>query len=672
MFHPPTRSLAVVCVVACVFGWLTAFPRQASAQTDLIAREVFFGNPDRMNVRISPDGTRLSFLAPHEGVMNIWVQTVGQNDSKPVTTATTRPIRNYFWSYNNQQILYVQDRGGDENFHVYAVDLTSGAEVDLTPYESVQARVVATDRNFPDEILVGLNNRKPQAHDIWRINTRSGTGSMIYQNDDGYADFIADSHFQVRVASRIISRTGGMESFTRDSADGEWYELARWSLEDSAHSQPLEISRDGKTIYLSDSRGSDTARLYAYTIEGTDGPTYELISADDRSDVQDVISHPDTGKPQAVAYEYTRREWKILDPTLRSDWDQLKQIADGDFSISSRDAADARWIVSYVRDDGPVSYYLYERPSKKATFLFTNRSQLEGLTLAKMKPVVVQSRDGLSLVCYLSVPPGAQSSNLPMVLLVHGGPWGRDSWGYNGIHQWLANRGYAVMSVNFRGSTGMGKAFMNAGNGEWAAKMHDDLIDAVNWAVGQGIADPNKVGIMGGSYGGYATLVGLTFTPDYFAAGVDIVGPSHVRTLLETIPPYWEPIKAMFETRVGSLSNPEYLDSISPLTRVDAIRKPLLIGQGKNDPRVKESESQQIVDAMQAKNIPVTYVLFPDEGHGFARPQNNLAFFAITEAFLAQHLGGRFQPIESEVRSSTAQIEAGAELIPGLKDALPN
>jgi dipeptidyl aminopeptidase/acylaminoacyl peptidase len=347
----------------------------------------------------------------------------------------------------------------------------------------------------------------------------------------------------------------------------------------------------------------------------------------------------------------------------------LKQVADGDFSIASRSELDNKWIVSYLRDDGPVAYYLYDRPSKQATYLFSNRSQLEGLQLAKMKPVIVRSRDGLSLVCYLTVPPDGTARNLPMVLLVHGGPWGRDSWGYNGLHQWLANRGYAVLSVNFRGSTGMGKEFMNAGNGEWAGKMHHDLIDAVNWAVQEGIADPNKVAIMGGSYGGYATLVGLTFTPDYFAAGVDIVGPSHVRTLLETIPPYWAPIKAMFETRVGSLSNPEYLDNISPLTKVEAIRKPLLIGQGKNDPRVKESESQQIVKAMQERNLPVTYVVFPDEGHGFARPQNNLAFFAITEAFLAQHLGGRHEPIASEVRSSSADVQAGADLIPGLKDA---
>lgn len=640
------------------------------AAPDLIPRRVFFGNPDRANVQVSPDGAHISYLAPHDGVMNVWVQPLGEGEARPVTSATQRPIRIYFWAHNNQQIIYVQDRNGDENYHVYAVDLESRSETDLTPLANIQARIIARDRDRPDEILVGLNDRDPQSHDVWLIHTRTGDKELVFQNDGGYARIDADSSYTVRLVSKVVKETGGLITYMRETNEQPWSELARWDLEDAAASGPMGISRDGDTVYLMDSRGVNTGRLYAYQITGPDGPAYELIAADERADLDEIVFDPKTYKPQAVAFEYAQQEWRILDNAIRPDWEFLKRQSPGQMSIASRSHADDKWIVNYVVDDGPVKYFLYDRARRKAQFLFSNRSELEGLPLAKMQPVVIRSRDGLELVSYLTTP-RERSENLPMVLLVHGGPWARDSWGFNSVHQWLANRGYAVLSVNFRGSTGFGKKFMNAGNKEWAAKMHDDLVDAVNWAVGKGIADPDKVAIMGGSYGGYATLVGLTFTPDFFAAGVDIVGPSHVRTLLETIPPYWEHIKAMFENRVGSLDDPEFLDRISPLTKVDQIRKPLLIGQGKNDPRVKESESLQIVDAMQEKGLPVTYVVFPDEGHGFARPENNMAFLAITEAFLAQHLGGQFEPIQSELRQSSAVVQAGADLVPGLREALP-
>ena len=597
------------------------------------------------------------------------MQTVGQQDAKAVTSAKTRPIRSYFWAHNGQQIIFLQDRDGDESFHLYAVDLAGGKETDLTPFENVKARLVAADRDFPDEILVAVNNRDPKLHDVWRINTRTGEGKMVFQNDGGYAEIQADDKFQVRLTTKF-GTNGSLSAYTRDSADGEWYELASWSNNDAATSGTIGFTRDGRTLYIMDSRGVNTGRLYAYGLDGKDGPSYDVIAKDDRADLNDVVTDPATGRVQAVSFEFARKEWKILDPSLKVEWDYLTSVADGEMSIASRSDADKLWIVSYLRDDGPLSYYLYDRSAKRADFLFSNRSQLENLKLAKMKPVVIKSRDGLNLVSYLTLPVNAEARKpLPMVLLVHGGPWARDDWGYKPVHQWLANRGYAVLSVNFRGSTGLGKAFLNAGDREWAGKMHDDLIDAVNWAVTEKYADPDKVAIMGGSYGGYAALVGLTFTPDFFAAGIDIVGPSHLKTLLESIPPEWEPIRAMFEARIGRMDETEFLDRISPLTKVDAIRKPLLIGQGKNDPRVKEAESQRIVQAMQSKNLPVTYVMFPNEGHGFARPQNNMAFFAITEAFLAQHLGGQFEPIGSSVRESSADIQAGAELIPGLAEA---
>ncbi len=659
------RLHGALVTVACAL--LASCMPVLARETPLISRDVFFGNADRANVQISPDGTRIAYIAPRNNVMNIWVQTIGKDDARAVTSGTQRPIRMYQWAHNGEQLLYRQDKGGDENFHIYAVNIADGREIDLTPFDAVQARILAADRDFPDDILVAVNNRNPQLHDALKVNTRTGTSEVVFQNDAGFADFMADSRYTVRLASKILP-TGGSVAMLRDGADSPWYELASWSLEDTDTSGPLGFSRGGNIVYLADSRGQNTGRLYAYDATTVDEPTYTAIASDERADLGPIVFDPKTGRPQAVAFEYDRERWQVLDPAIRADWEYLSNVADGEMMVQSRDRADKRWTVSYMVDDGPMKFYLYDRTARKATFLFSNRSSLDKQPLAHMHPKIIKSRDGLDLVSYLTLPPG-KYENLPMVLLVHGGPWARDSWGYNAVHQWLANRGYAVLSVNYRGSTGFGKAFLNAGNREWAKKMHEDLIDAVNWAVDEKIADPDKVAIMGGSYGGYATLVGLTFTPDFFACGVDIVGPSHLKTLLETIPPYWAPVKAIFDQRMGSLSEPEFLDSISPLTRVEAINKPLLIGQGANDPRVKEAEAKQIVSAMQAKRLPVTYVLFPDEGHGFARPENNMAFFAVTENFLAKHLGGRAEPIGSSVRSSSAKVEAGAELIPGLKDA---
>ncbi|TVQ52843.1 MAG: S9 family peptidase [Phycisphaerales bacterium] len=666
LFSATSFTLLAALVVAsgCTPNSLrtqTAFDQSV----EMIPREIFFGNPDRASLQLSPDGTRLAYLAPLEGVMNVWVQTVGEEDARPITRSEDRPIRSYFWAYNNEQILYTQDRDGDENFRIYAVDLDTRDEIVLTPFDGVQARVIATDRDAPDEILAAINNRVPQFHDVWRINTRTGEKEMVYENQDGWLSFLPDSDFNLRLATRM-NQEGGSDVFVRPAGSESWELLVSWDMEDAMNSNPLGFARDNETLYIADSRDGDTSGLYACLIDDSLDLNCELIARDDRADFSGIFPDAETGHVLAVSFEYDRVEWNLLDDSIRADWDRLSRIADGDFSVTSRSLDDKRWTVAYVVDDGPVRYYLYDRESGEASFLFTNRTDLESRELASMEPVVIEARDGLKLVSYLTLPPRREAKDLPMVLLVHGGPWARDRWGYNSTHQWLANRGYAVLSVNFRGSTGFGKAFMNAGNREWAGAMHDDLIDAVEWAVAEGIADRDRVAIMGGSYGGYAALVGMTFTPEVFAAGISIVGPSHVGTLLETIPPYWEPMKVFFETRVGSLDDPEYLDSISPLTYVDRIQRPLLIGQGANDPRVKESESEQIVRAMQERGIPVTYVLFPDEGHGFARPENRLAFNAVTEAFLAEHLGGRFEPIGRTVDESSAKIPEGAALIPNL------
>lgn len=662
-------------------------------EAPLISRDILFGNPDKASLQVSPDGKYISFLAPVNNVLNVWVAPAEAPDkAEPVTKDTLRGIRIYFWAYTGQHIIYLQDLAGDENWQVHVVDVTTKEDKNLTPFEVIpgpdgkpitlpngkplrpRAQIEAVSYKFPTEILIGLNNRDPQFHDVYRLNILTGEMKLIQLNDR-FVGFQYDDDLNLRLATQMTP-DGGMELFEPDGQGG-WKSVDKIPMEDLMTTSAVAFDKTGRILYMIDSRGRNTAALVAKEIKT--GET-KVIFEDPKADVTGIILHPTEKNVQAVAVEYLRVEWTILDEKIKPDIDYLKKVCEGDINLTSRTTDDQFWTIAYTIDDGPVKYYLYDRSKKQARFLFTNRRELENLKLSKMHPLVIKSRDGLNLVSYLTLPwwhdpdnDGRPDKPLPMVLYVHGGPWARDSWGYNAIHQWLANRGYAVLSVNFRGSTGFGKDFINAANLEWGHKMHDDLIDAVNWAIENKIADKNKVAIMGGSYGGYATLVGLTFTPEVFACGVDIVGPSNLRTLLETIPPYWKPMMELWATRVGDPRTEEgrkLLESRSPLNYVDRIQRPLLIGQGANDPRVKQSESDQIVKAMQEKNIPVTYVLYSDEGHGFARPENRLSFFAVAELFLAQHLGGRAEPIGDDFQGSTIQVPQGAEFIPGLKEAL--
>ena len=643
----------------------------------LIPRQVLFGNPDKTQVRLSPDGTQISYIAPWQGVLNVWVgPVVDPAAAQPVTNDTGRGIRFYNWAYTNQHIVYGQDKGGDENWRLYSVDLASGAISDLTPVEGVQARIEKISPATPTEILISLNERNPQLHDLYIVNLKTAERRLVLENP-GFLSFVADEDYTVRLATQMTP-DGGSEWLKPTSA-GDWTVFEQIDMEDTMTTAPLGLAKAGDTLYLTDSRGRDTAALVALQLASGEKQT---LSTDPKADADGFLIHPTRKQIQAVAYTYERKRWAILDETIAADLAFLHTVADGELDVLDRTLDDQQWIVAYVMDNGPVRYYRYDRAQKQAIFLFTNRSALENLPLAKMHPVVIQSRDNLNLVSYYTLPVGSEDPGegsvrpvepLAMILFVHGGPWGRDFWGYNSIHQWLANRGYAVLSVNFRASTGFGKAFTNAGNLAWGAEMHQDLLDAVDWAVQAGIAAPDRIAIMGGSYGGYATLAGLTFTPEIFACGVDIVGPSNLVTLLETIPPYWKPMLKMLTTRVGDPNTDAglaLLKARSPLTYADRIRRPLLIGQGANDPRVKQAEADQIVQAMQAKNIPVTYVLYPDEGHGFARPENNLSFFAVTEAFLAQHLEERYEPIGPDFANASITVPIGEEQIPGLAAAL--
>lgn len=658
------------------FVLLASFAGPAVAEEPtLIPRETLFGNPDRAGVRLSPDGKHLSYLSDLEGVMNLWVAPRDDlSAAKAVTADTGRGIRSYFWAYDNRHLLYLQDEGGNENWHLYALDLESGETLDLTPIEGIAARVERVSPDHPGKIVVALNDRVPMFHDLYVVDLDTGERELLEQNT-GYLGYVVDDDYQVRFAARMAP--GGAIATFRRTEEGTFEPFLEVGPEDSLTTQIIDFDGSGEKVYALDSRGRDTAALVLMDL---DTKETEVLHEDPRADVGDLLVHPTDHTAQAVSVTYDREAWTVLDDRIAEDLRRLHEIDDGDLHVTSRTLDDRWWTVAFLHDDAPLSYHLYDREAGTTKFLFHARKALADLPLVEMHPVVIRARDGLDMVGYLSLPQGTalpeggQASRAhPMVLLVHGGPWARDDWGYNPRHQWLANRGYAALSLNFRGSTGFGKEFLNAANREWAGKMHTDLLDAVDWAVARGVTARDQVAIMGGSYGGYATLVGLTMTPEVFACGVDVVGPSSLITLLESIPPYWAPMIEMFTVRVGDHRTEEgraFLEERSPLSHVDEIRRPLLIGQGANDPRVKVQEAEQIVEAMRERDIPVTYVVYPDEGHGFQRPENSLSFNAVTEAFLAEHLGGRVEPIGNALDGSSIEVPVGAAGVPGLEAAL--
>jgi len=607
----------------------------------LVPRQVLFGNPERVSPRISPDGKRLAWIAPDEDVLNVWVNQVGAplEEAAAVTDDRDRGIRSFFWAHDNRHLLYIQDVGGDEDWHLFSVDLDTGDTQDVTPFEGVQARVDETDKRFPDTILVGLNRDNPQLHDVYRLDLPTGELEKIVENP-GFIGFLADVDLTVRAGIAPLP-DGGMVLMVRDSDQDEWRQLLQWGQDDSLTTSPIAFTLDGTGMLMVSSVGANAGRLTRLDIATGEST---VVAEDPQYDVAGVRLHPDTREVQAVTYVKERAHYEILDPEIQVDADALFAVDPGDLSLVGQDDADRTWLAAYSNDDGPMRYYAYDRASKEATFLFEHQPALSEYQLAKMEPFSYTARDGLIIHGYLTFPTGGSRENLPTVLNVHGGPWARDVWGYDPEAQWLANRGYLCVQVNFRGSTGYGKDFVNAGDKEWGAKMHDDLLDAVDWVVGQGHADRSKVAIYGGSYGGYAALAGAAFTPDVFACAVDIVGPSNLKTLIESIPPYWAPMIAQFHTRVGNPeTEEEFMWERSPLSKAGDIRIPLLIAQGANDPRVKQAESEQIVAALEEKGIDHEYMLFPDEGHGFAKPENRLKFYAGAERFLAKHLGGRFE-----------------------------
>ena len=616
---------------------LFALSSLALAQSSLVPRSVLFGNPERSAPAISPDGSLLAYLAPDQGVLNVWVRTLGKTDDRVVTSDRKRGIRNFEWQYDSRNILYAQDKDGDENWHVYQTNIASKQTKDLTPFEKSRADLLSFEPGYPDTVLIQSNQRDAKVFDVYRMKLKTGEMTLDTQNPGDVQGWTADHDLQIR-AAQVTTDDGGTLIRVRADVKSPWRELIKWGPEETL-GNVVNFTPDNKSLWIITSLDANAARLISVDL-ATGKRT--VVAEDPHFDVADTVEQPKNHQLQAVVFLRERRDFQIVDQDLQADFDALHKVRDADISNISRDLKDDKWIVTFEGDDSPVYYYVYDRATKNATMLFSNRPALEKYKLAKVQPIEYTARDGMKIYGYLTTPAGADAKNLPMVVFPHGGPWGRDLWGYDPYAQWLANRGYAVLQPNFRASTGYGKQYLNAGDRQWAGAMHTDLLDGKDWVVQKGIADSKKVCIMGGSYGGYATLAGVAFSPDAFTCGVDIVGPSNLNTLLKTIPPYWSTFLAIFHKRMGA--DEEFLKSQSPLFKADQIKVPLLIGQGKNDPRVNQAESDQIVAAMRKNGKPVEYYVFPDEGHGFARPENRMAFNAASEEFLAKYLGGRFEP----------------------------
>lgn len=604
------------------------------AEVKLIPLKVLLGHPERAAAQISPDGKRLSYLAPLDGVLNVFVGEAGMGNERPVTHDTARGIQGYLWAHDNRHLMYVRDKDGSENFRLYDVDLETGAERDLTPLDDVQCRLIAHRKLFPNDVLVGLNKDNPQLHDVYHLDLTTGNLQKIVENP-GYVGWVVDHDLKVRGAVAPTPE-GGTVLLVRDDEASDWRTLLDVSPEDAESTGPLGFTKDGKAMYLQTSVDSNTGRLVKMDIATG---AVEVIAEDPTYDISGALIDPDTREIQGVTVYGDRLEYRIFDDGIRVDVEALQQLNAGELVISDRDHDDTTWLVAFDEDRGPVKFYTWDRATKAATFLFDHRPELNDYPLVAMEPFSYTARDGLTIHGYLSFPADVERTNLPAVLVVHGGPWVREGWGLDPEAQWLANRGYVCVAVNFRGSSGYGKDFLNAGNHEWGAKMHNDLLDAVDHLVAQGIVDRDRVAIYGGSYGGYAALIGATFTPDVFKCAISMVGPSNLNTLIDSFPEYWKPMIAMWHKRVGQ--DRDFLWSRSPLSKVDDISIPILIAQGENDPRVKRSESEQIVAAMEQHGIDYEYALYENEGHGLVKPENRLDFYHRADRFLAKHLGGR-------------------------------
>ena len=617
----------------------------------LIDRKLFFEDPDISGAQLSPDGKFISFLRPFEGTRNIWIKSLDQSfdQAVPLTQQKARPVSNYFWSRDGKFILFSLDKDGDENFNIYAVnphtpDIESGELRNLTQMEGARAIIYHLCREDKDLLYIGLNKRDPAWHDLYQLRISTAELSLVRENTHRYLNWIFDHEDRMRLAVR--NREDGTGELYKLDSDGVEKKLIEWSILESVH--PMVFHKDNQRIYLLSNKGDENDLSALYLLDIDSGDT-EFVEKDPLSEVDFGGLFFSEKEKSVIATSYTgnRTRYYFRDREFEREYKQVKnQLKGHEIGFRSPTLDEDKWLVSAHGDVEPGSTYLYDRKSESLEFQYKVRPEIPRTALAEMHSISYPSSDGLIIPAYLTLPVGKGKENLPLVVMPHGGPWVRDYWGYNNFAQFLANRGYAVLNPNFRISSGYGKSFLNAGNRQWGDKMQDDLSWGVKYLVDSGVADKKRVGIFGGSYGGYATLAGLAFTPEIYACGVSFVGPSNLITLLESIPPYWESGRKMFHIRMGDPTTEEGRDQLirqSPLFSADKIKAPLMVVQGQNDPRVKKAESDQIVVALRKRGFPVEYLNAPDEGHGFARPINNMAFIAAMEKFLAHHLGGRHQ-----------------------------
>ena len=633
----------------------------------IIDREVFFGNPEYAGAQISPDGRYISFIKPLKGTMNVWVKGVDEpfSAARPMTSDQARPVRSYFWSRDGKYILFVQDKGGDENFNVYAVNPAdrpaAGSEVptarNITDAKGIRAMIQLVPKSDPDAIYVGINDRDKAWHDLYKVKISTGERTLISENRDRYQGMVFDNNDKLRLAIR--SPQNGDTEILRIGDEGKSTKIYDCNAFESCG--PVAFHKDNKRVYITTNKGD--LDLIELQLLDVDTGKAEKVESDPlgKVDFGDVNISDVTKEIIATTYTDEKNRIYFKDKAFEKDYEYIKKkLGDREISFNSNTADETKFVIATFSDVDPGTVWLFDRKTKNLSTLYQVREKLDRSALSPMKAITYKSSDGLTIPAYLTLPRGVEPKNLPVVVFPHGGPWGRDTWGYNTFAQFLSNRGYAVLMPNFRASTGYGKKFLNAGNNEWGQKMQDDITYGAKYLIEQGIADPKRVGIMGGSYGGYATLAGVTFTPDVYAAAVAIVAPSNLKTLLEAIPPYWEAIRAVFYKRMGDPNTPEGLAQMkrqSPLYSADKIKTPLMIVQGANDPRVNKREADQIVIALRDRNYPVEYLVAPDEGHGFARPVNNSAMIAASEKFLAKHLGGRYQESATpEVAKRLAEI----------------
>ena len=634
--------------------------RVAAAEPPLIPREVLFGNPEIAAVDLSPDGKRIVFLAPYEGVLNLWVRDLhGRSQARLLTRASRRPHDPNSWNAEGRYANSSRDGDGDENTVLVRIDPITGDSVDLTPPKGVQAALVAADRDVPDELVVGLNDRDPRYHDLYVLSLSTGAMRLLYKVEDGRPVSVmhvnGDWHPYLRGEPLP---DGGSAYELRLPGETAWRPFQRFDFNDARVSGPIGFTRDGRWLYGALTTGEDLPRIVRWNRDhlarcGTDCSS-ELVHRSSAGAVGFALSDIETGTPTVLVETDLRSRRVVLDDTVQPDLDALQRLAgDASYSILDRDRSDRLWLVAISSSDRSAEYWLWDRERQTSRKLFAIQPKLDQYALVPMESLDLKARDGRRLPAYLTRSAMQAEGPQPLVLLVHGGPQARDFWGFDPMHQLLANRGYHALSVNYRGSTGFGKAHLLAGEGEWYGAMQDDLVDAVRWAVDAGIADPDRLVIMGASYGGYAALAGLTRDPELFAAAISEVGPSNLRTMLASLPPYWAAGRAMFERMIGV--GQVDLDAISPINHVERIQRPLLLGHGANDPRVKLQESETIAAAMAKRQLPIDFVVFPDEGHGLANPRNALAMVALMEAFLQQHVGGRAEPFGTAISDSSLE-----------------